>query len=301
MQAEKDIALVPEMHPVPRVRVFRRTLTAIEDFEGMQVDAYVIVSERYVVVFDTMLCPEDAQFMVESVQDELAGRTLLVVNSHADWDHVWGNGYFTGEHAAPIIAHDYALVRMGSEEARAGLADYQGRYPLFRNVKLTPPTLTFSQCLTIDGGDLTFKLFPAPGHHADHIAAWIPEPSLLLAFDALEDPLPVIENAEAVSSMFATLESFLALQPQHILCSHGKTSDPGLINKNLEYLREVKRRGYLFLQEHHPSETELEQAATLIGYPLDEVIAGSSEPVDRTFYNWAHNQNVRSILQWLMQ
>jgi glyoxylase-like metal-dependent hydrolase (beta-lactamase superfamily II) len=296
MSAPEGVFFVPEMSTDPRIRVFRRNFNTVGEFEGMEVDAYVVITDNYLVILDTLLCPEDAQAMMQMVQGELAGRQVLVVNSHADWDHAWGNAYFTG---APIIAHEYGRIRMQSEEATTELADYQHRYPLFHNVQLIPPTITFDQKLTIHGGNLTIELLPAPGHHLDHIAAWLPELSLLLAFDAVEKPLPCIENATAVPSMFATLERFLVLQPKQVLCSHGKTTSPELIQENLAYLWEIETRCRELLRTHTPTSQELEHASELIHYPLDEVIAGSTEPVDRTFYSWAHDANVRYILQSL--
>lgn len=295
------VFFIPEMSADQRVRVFRRNFNGIEGFDGMEVDAYVVITERYVVVFDTLLCPADASIVMQLVEDQLPGRQLLVVNSHADWDHSWGNAYFTGEHAAPIIAHDLCLTRLQSEEAHKELLEYQKRYPIFQNVSLVAPTITFDQYLTIHGGDLTIELLPAPGHHPDHIAAWIPELRLLLAFDAVEKPIPIMENAEAVPSMFATLEHFLALQPKQVLCSHGKSTKVELVEENLSYFREVERRSRDLLQKHRPTHDELEHASEIIHYSFDEVIAGSTVPVDRTFYAWAHGMNVRSLLEWLMK
>ena len=300
MPTTEDVTFVPEMSSDSRIRVFRRFLAIEGEFDGMDVDAYMVITDRYVVVLDTLLCPEDVAAIMQTVQGKLAGRQVLVVDSHADWDHSWGNAYFTGEHAAPIIAHDLCRTRILSEEARVGLADYQQRYPLFHSVQLVPPTITFDDRLTIYGGDLTIELFPAPGHHSDHIAAWIPELHLLLAFDAVEKPLPIIEDAAGVQPMFNTLERFLALQPERLLCSHGKTTSPELINTNLAYLREIERRSRAMLATHHPSNAELEHASTLIDYPFDEIVPPNEE-VDRTFYTWAHESNCRNIIQWLMK
>jgi glyoxylase-like metal-dependent hydrolase (beta-lactamase superfamily II) len=300
MPLTPGIVLVPDMFSDDRIRVFRRCFNMVGEFEGMEVDGYVVITDRYVVLLDTLLCPEDAEFMIETVKDTLAGRTLLVVNSHADWDHAWGNAYFTSGNITPIIAHEYGSVRMQSDKEQAELADYQRRYDIFRNVRLVAPTITFNQRLTISGGDLTLELFAAPGHQRDHIAAWIPQLRLLLAFDAVENPLPCLEDAASVPAMFATLASFLSLQPQHLLCSHGKTTNPALISKNLAYLQEIEQRGLLYLQAHQPTPQELEHGSLLIQYPFDEMIAGSNGPIDRTFYSWAHNANIRAILQWLM-
>src|SRR2546421_12140421 len=102
---------------------------------------------------------------------------------------------------------------MISNESRKELLEYKQRYAIFQNVALVPPTMTFDQHFTILGGDITIELFPAPGHHLDHIAVWIPELSLLLAFDAIERPLPILENAEAVASMCGTPDRLFAVTP----------------------------------------------------------------------------------------
>ena len=60
MTSQEGVFFVPAMSTDKRVRVFRRTLDTMEDFSSMEVDAYVIITERYMVVLDTMLCPEDA-------------------------------------------------------------------------------------------------------------------------------------------------------------------------------------------------------------------------------------------------
>jgi glyoxylase-like metal-dependent hydrolase (beta-lactamase superfamily II) len=300
MPTNDGVFLVPEMSSDPRIKVFRRTLSDLDEFESMEVDAYIVITERYVVIFDTLLCPEDCAAMMQMVAEKIFGRQMLVVNSHADWDHCWGNEYFTGKHAAPIIAHHHCLTRMQSKEARENLEDYKQRYAVFRNVELISPTITFNKMFSIHGGDLTIELIPAPGHHPDHISAWIPQLRLLLAFDAVEKPFPCLENAGAVPPMFATLERFVAMQPERVLCSHGKSTSFALVKENLEYFREIERRSRDLLLKRRPTNDELEHASEVIYFPLDEVTGGSTEPFDRTFYNRAHEVNVRSIIQWLM-
>src|SRR5579885_1115076 len=303
MSASHGIALIPGMSNDQRIRVFRRTFVAQGETEAMEVDIYAITTERYVILCDTLLCPEDMAQVMQEIQEALVGRQLLVINSHADWDHAWGNGYFTGAHAAPIIAHQHCRERLLSDEAKTRLADFQRRDSTFSNTVLTPPTITFPDTLTINGGDLTLELIPAPGHHQDHIAVWLPELRLLLAFDAVENLIPIIENAEAVESMSATLERFLSMQPQRVLCSHGKTTSVDTVKRNLAYLREVEQRGRAMLAArpgYRPSNAELEEPALLINYPFAEVSAGLAEFADSKFYAWAHNHNVRCIMQWLM-
>ena len=172
--SKEQLFPVPGMSEDERVRVFRRVFDMTGDLECLEVDAYIVITRRYVVVLDTMLCPADVAGMMSFVSDELQGRIVLCVDSHADWDHAWGNAYFTGERSAPIIAHDYCRTRLQSREEADGLAEFQQNYALFRDVRLVPPTVTFAQNMTIHGGDLTIELKSAPGHHPDQIVAWIP-------------------------------------------------------------------------------------------------------------------------------
>jgi glyoxylase-like metal-dependent hydrolase (beta-lactamase superfamily II) len=304
MPVPTAISPVPGMFHDSRVRVFRRHFAAPGEFADMQVDAYAVISERYVIICDTALCPEDMAAVMDELRGELAGRQLLVFNSHADWDHTWGNACFTGEHAAPIIGHEECRERLLSDEARTELADFKQRYTLFQNVVLVPPTLTFTHTFNIYGGDLTLEIFHAPGHCSDHCAAWIPQLRLLLAFDAVEWPLPGLRDANSPPVMFATLERLKALQPLHIFCSHGQTTHAELIDENLAYLRTIEQRARVLLLTRRPTPGELEQPSALINYSFDEAIAsatGAGAAIDRTYYSYAHDSNIRSIIQWLLR
>lgn len=299
MENNSEIREISELSPDPRVRVFRQTLNGLEEFKGMEVDAYVVLGERYVVLLDTLLCPDDVRQIIDAITPTLRmERDLLCVNSHADWDHTWGNGYFS--ESISILAHETCRQRMLSAEARQGLEEYQARYPVFRDVVLEPPTLTFHEKFSIHDPAWTMELLHAPGHCRDQIVAWIPEIRLLLAFDAVEKPIPSIDDAACVPLMFSTLEFLIALDARTVLCSHGNTTSPALLQENLAYLREIERRARLLLEQRTPTESELEQAAELINYSFEEVVAPGDEKIDRNYYGWAHNHNARAILQWLM-
>src|SRR5262249_56471153 len=59
-----------------------------------EVDTFVIRSQRMLVVVDTMSTPADARQLRTELEPDLDGRTLLVVDTHADYDHAWGNQVF---------------------------------------------------------------------------------------------------------------------------------------------------------------------------------------------------------------
>jgi glyoxylase-like metal-dependent hydrolase (beta-lactamase superfamily II) len=281
------------------VRVFRRTLRGVEGFERMEVDAYLVLGERYALLLDTLLCPADVARVLDLCASDLVSRQLLCINSHADWDHTWGNGYFQQLPDVPILAHEVCRQRLLSEEARQQLRDYQARFPLFHDVTLRPPSLTFSERLTIVDGELSIELQHAPGHCPDQIVAWLPSLGLLLAFDAVEHPLPAIADAACAPLMLATLQRLATLNARRVLCSHGNTTSPALIEHNLAYLREIVRRCRLLLAHHAPTAHELEQTVEHIGYPFEEVVADLDAEIDRAYYSQTHAQNAQAILRWL--
>ena len=300
MPYHKDFTTVPQLAPDPRIHIFRSLFNAPGEFEDLNVDAYALVTQRFVILCDTLLCPEDMEQVCNYLSRTIAGRQMLVINSHADWDHVWGTDYLEKHYDPTIIGHEHCRTRLLSQEETEILLDYQKRFAIFRSVVLKPPTLTFRDGLTIYGGDLTLELFPAPGHQYDHIAAWIPEIKLMLAFDALEYPLPGIGSPELVPAMFATLEHFQRLQPDHILCSHGDTSSPTLIAENLDYLRKIEQRSRDLLAQQSTIEEHLNDPAALIRYPYTEAVAHVHKPIDHAYYSYTHAENIRCILRWLI-
>src|SRR5665648_242422 len=138
------------------------------------VDTFMIVSKRYVVLIDTMFNFFTAEALLAFARPALAGRQLLVVNSHADWDHAWGNHVFAspgGLHPAPIIGQRNCAARLQSAAMTVRLKSMRiGEPGRFNDVRLTPPNFLFDQKFIIDGGDLTLELFATPGHKSDHIS-----------------------------------------------------------------------------------------------------------------------------------
>ncbi len=45
----------------------------------------MVTTDRYLVIVDTYATPELALELVETIQADLPGRQLLVINTHADW------------------------------------------------------------------------------------------------------------------------------------------------------------------------------------------------------------------------
>lgn len=273
---------------------------------GQEVDTTALITQRFLVLIDTMGTPELATEIMQSLQRVRQGRHLIVINTHADWDHCWGNSIFADiEHrfAAPIIGHAKTRARLQSQEARDTLARKQAEDPRFNTVKLTPPTVIFSDTLCLDGGDLTLELVPTPGHTEDHVAVWIPKIRLLLAGDAAECPFPLVHHAHDLPILRASLEKMMALRPEMVIPCHGGTTDPDLPQRNLAYFDEVARHCHAAIDSGSlpPDWTQDANLPDAVGFPYADALRFTGADPEKTpeFYRSFHQDAVRVTLESL--
>lgn len=199
--------------------------------EEIAVCATVIFGETVSVVVDTLIRPED----MTPVREMLAshGRPVIVVNTHADWDHTWGNAAFPD---TPIIAHRLCRAEMLTTGRRT-LAEKQAQEPeRYRSVVIVPPTITFAEFMDIDLGGITLSIHHLPGHTVDESVVHLPELGVFLAGDAAEWPIPTTDVgplqpwAESLR-MWAARDDITIVIP-----SHGPVEGIQLLRDNAAYL-----------------------------------------------------------------
>lgn len=270
---------------------------------GEEVDTFALITQRYLVIIDTMTTPEMATDIMQSLQRIRQGRHLIVINTHAHYDHAWGNAIFAdieSRYAGPIIGHAKTRALLLGQESRDKLAEMQAQQPRLGHVKLAPPNITFTDGLQIDGGDLMLDLIPTPGHTEDHIAVWVPQIRLLFAGDAAEHPFPHVTRAADLPILRASLAKMQALAPHTVLPCHGGTRDAELLARNLRYFDEVARH----CQTVHDASTlpadwaTDEQLPITIGFSYEEALRFLDVDPAKTpkFYQRFHLDAVRVTL-----
>lgn len=209
---------------------------------GNEVDAMFVRTQRFNALIDTLSTPTLCREALAKLGASTHDRPLIVINSHMDWDHFWGNAAIAG--TAPIIAHANALERLCAPEAAATLATKAAEESRFTEAEIVTPSITFSGDLTLNGGDLTLHLLHTPGHTPDHVAVWIPEISTLLAADAVEDPVPCVwdDTPESLRLLRASLARLKALAAKVVVPAHGRTTTPDAIDRNIAYFDELVAR-----------------------------------------------------------
>jgi glyoxylase-like metal-dependent hydrolase (beta-lactamase superfamily II) len=219
------------------LKEFRPNLWLTElDLKEFDVRGAVIVGDQRVVVWDTLSHPRD----MLPVRPLIGNKELIVVYSHADWDHVWGTAGLEYDNQR-IIGHTECLVRF-SIDVPVTLHEKQLAEPgRWDEVVLLAPTVTFQDQVALDLGGVTLTLHHLPGHTEDCIVGFIPEWGVLLAGDTVETPLPVVPPASPLDQWIAALEKWAQdARVQTVIPAHGVIGGRELIERNIEYLQAIR-------------------------------------------------------------
>lgn len=230
VEQDHPLSLAPNGGWDPRIEVVQ---------VGELVRSHLIYTQRFTVVYDTLLGPLSGQWLAQRVRDRAPDRPVLVVISHSDWDHCWGTSAFD----APVLGLDLCAQRIGGEVGRAELAAKCKEHPSYGAVQLVVPNLRLQGEATLEGGDLTLQLLHTPGHKPDHLAIYIPEIGTLLPGDAVETPFALLDGSnpkQDLQEMQNTLQRFLDLDVRWLLANHAPPQQgSALIRDNLEYYRRL--------------------------------------------------------------
>lgn len=205
--------------------------SAVDDFD---VRAVVVLGRSRALVWDTLAHPA----ALRPAREIVGGRETVVVYSHGDWDHVWGTGALTAP--ADVIAHARCARRFASEIPEELERRRRSEPDRWSEVAIVPPRRVFEDALELDLGDLSLHLEELPGHTDDSAVAWIPARGVLLAGDAVETPLPVVNDPAAVPGWIDGLRRWTR-EPRLrlVVPSHGPVGGVELVEQTLGYLERL--------------------------------------------------------------
>ncbi len=205
-----------------------------------QVTAGVITGPQWAVVIDTLALPDEAVEIRSYVEETLGVPVRYVINTHYHADHAWGNCFFPG---ATVISHALSRAIM-LEKGAASLEAVKKQNPLFKQVKLIEPHMTFSEGqLTMRVGKKTLIISPMPGHSVDGISVLVEEDKVLFAGDAFM-PIPYVVDGDP-DTLAASIKIIGKMGLENIIQGHGDIILRGEIEEatreNLAYLAAVRK------------------------------------------------------------
>lgn len=177
---------------------------------SLGIASYAIVDGGEALVYDTHLSVARARW----IRDQLGGAKITVLLSHRHIDHVAGTEAFAD---CEVLAGPLTTKLLG-EQRQAAEAAVPPVKPLVLPTGVVPPTLQV--------GAINVQALPFDIHASDHTLLWLPEQRILLAADAVEDPITVVAEPDRVEMHLRDLDRLEALGPEVILPAHG---DPDVI------------------------------------------------------------------------
>ena len=179
-----------------------------------------LATQKGIVVIDTLGIPAVDRELRKVIARELGRKDFrYLINTHEHGDHTLGNEVYSD---CVIVAHERCAAGMKAivADTQGTLEWYASRIPaleadiakrplnaperprlqeelildklnrgvLAGGVKLTLPTRTFGESLTLNMGDTTFELYYVGGmHSASDISIFVPEQGLLMTGDTMAD------------------------------------------------------------------------------------------------------------------
>ena len=194
---------------------------------------HLIFGDHRVYVCDTFLGPDSMKEITRIIKENgHQDKPVVVFNSHADWDHVWGNCYFED---AMILAHRECKTRMGEEWEEEMKKNYESQRG---EVIQTLPTITFDTNYIFEDDGVEF--FHSPGHTIDSASCYDQKDRILFVGDNIESNAPYVNSLD-FDTYIATLENYLNRDWTHIIPGHDPPqSNDNLIRSNLNYLKLLK-------------------------------------------------------------
>ena len=217
-----------------------------------QVSAGAIAGPQWAVVIDTLM-PQETLEIREFIEQKLNLPVRYVINTHHHADHSWGNYFFPN---ATVIGHELCR-QMLVDRSPAALEVASQDIPLYRQLKIVPPTITFKEgSFNMKVGKKHLKLFPTPGHSNDGIAVLIEEDRILFAGDAFM-PVPFIVEGD-LDQFIETTNTIAGMGLENIIQGHGDIILRGEIEEkskeNITYLRAISKAVRTAMRRKNPLE-----------------------------------------------
>ncbi|HEY1358677.1 MAG TPA: MBL fold metallo-hydrolase [Thermoleophilaceae bacterium] len=236
-------------------------------------NAGLVVGDGEALLVDTLWDPRLTRRMLDAVEARVGVPITVVVNTHSDGDHVWGNQLVGGarivstDTAISIIEEDppAALQRLKSiarplrlfgtlplpvlgtlplpvlprlrlRELGGYVENMLGPYD-FSDVRLTPPTQGFSGGLVGDAGGREVRLYEVgPAHTPGDLIVHVPDAGVVFAADVMFVGVVPVMWAGPTDNWLAALDRILSLDPEVIVPGHGPLAGPDDVRALREYL-----------------------------------------------------------------
>lgn len=221
-------------------------------------NAGLIVDGDQSLLVDTLFDVGHTRSMLDEMRDATpAASTIdIVVNTHANGDHCWGNQLVAD---ARIIASRNSAAEMleippqilAQMLAGAPTMGILGEYITaifgafdFSDIRLTPPSETFEDQLTLQVGDKKVVLIDVgPAHTRGDVLVHVPSERTVFTGDILFHQAHPVIWAGPVDNWVTACQTILDLDVETVVPGHGPLADKDGVRQLQGYLEWLVREG----------------------------------------------------------
>jgi glyoxylase-like metal-dependent hydrolase (beta-lactamase superfamily II) len=216
-------------------------------YDPMDVSVVVIVGPTGLTVVDTRNNPAEAEAVIRDVAARFDRPIVAVVNTHAHYDHTFGNQSFAalpelvihGHHGIPRHFAEYEGPRLAAVQADPALEPDKS----WADVVLTPPATLVSAPVVLVAGGRRIELIPLdPGHTDTDLAVFIPDGRVWLLGDIVEESGPPMFGSGSFPLDWPTVLTTLlrAIEPGDVIVpGHGAVVDRDFVVRQTAALQQV--------------------------------------------------------------
>jgi glyoxylase-like metal-dependent hydrolase (beta-lactamase superfamily II) len=216
-------------------------------YDPMDVSVIVIVGPTGLTVVDTRNNPAEAEEVIREVASRFDRPIVAVVNTHAHYDHTFGNQSFAalpgiviyGHHHIPRHFAEYEGPRLAAVQADPALEPDKS----WADVVLTPPLSPVGAPRTVAPGGRRIELIPLePGHTDTDLAVFIPDGRIWLLGDIVEESGPPMFGSGSFPLDWPTVLTTLlrGIEPGDVIVpGHGAVVDRDFVVRQTAALQNV--------------------------------------------------------------
>lgn len=258
-------------------------------YQPLDISVCVVRGGEGLVVVDTRSSPQQADEVRADLRELGDLPVVAVVNTHAHFDHTFGNQRFTG---LPIYGHRLVPAHLDAYEApmlARWVAEREEPVEEWAAVEITPPTVLVGDAYRLEVGERTVELLHLGRGHTDNdLVLHVPDASAWLVGDLVEESGPPMYGSGCFPlewpATCATLADGVDLS-EVVVPGHGRPVDRAFVLAQQAQLAAVAD----LLDELHadgvPAERALEAGAGRWALPpegLEPAVAAAYEALDAT-------------------
>ena len=216
-------------------------------YEPMDVSVIVVVGPAGLTVVDTRNNPAEAEEVIRDVDARFGLPIVAVVNTHAHYDHTFGNQTFAtlpsvsiyGHHRIPQHFAAYEGPRLAAQQADPSREPDKD----WADVVLTPPDVLVTAPVALMVGGRALELIPLdPGHTDTDLAVLVPDCRVWLLGDVIEESGPPMFGSGSYPFTWPVVLAGLleTIRPGDIIVpGHGAVVDRDFVVRQMEALQKV--------------------------------------------------------------